>query len=103
MLFFYVEEMNVKYVFGKFWYIVKVIGMNVKDKSDEECFMYVIDVICQFFREVGIFEKLFELGVMDFDFELFVDNVMKDVCVFGNLYQFLREEVMEFFCKIIQI
>ena len=80
MLLPYVEEMNAKHVPGKFRHIAKAIGMNVKDKSDEECSMYVIDAIRQLSREVGIPEKLSELGVTDPDLELLAENAMKDAC-----------------------
>ncbi|WP_433708622.1 iron-containing alcohol dehydrogenase [Paenibacillus illinoisensis] len=101
MLLPYVEEMNAKHVPGKFRHIAKAIGMNVKDKSDEECSMYVIDAIRQLSREVGIPEKLSELGVTDPDLELLAENAMKDACAPGNPYQPSREEVMELFRKII--
>ncbi|MGD0030509.1 iron-containing alcohol dehydrogenase [Paenibacillus illinoisensis] len=101
MLLPYVEEMNAKHVPGKFRHIAKAIGMNVKDKSDEECSMYVIDAIRQLSREVGIPEKLSELGVTDPDLELLADNAMKDACAPGNPYQPSREEVLELFRKII--
>lgn len=101
MLLPYVEEMNAKHVPGKFRHIAKAIGMDVKDKSDEECSMYVIDAIRQLSREVGIPEKLSELGVTDPDLELLADNAMKDACAPGNPYQPSREEVMELFRKII--
>lgn len=101
MLLPYVEEMNAKHVPGKFRHIAKAIGMNVKDRSDEECSMFVIDAIRQLSREVGIPERLSELGVTDPDLELLADNAMKDACAPGNPYQPSREEVMELFRKII--
>ncbi|MFS0869492.1 iron-containing alcohol dehydrogenase [Paenibacillus xylanilyticus] len=101
MLLPYVEEMNAKHVPGKFRHIAKAIGMNVKGKSDEECSTYVIDAIRQLSREVGIPEKLSELGVTDPDLELLADNAMKDACAPGNPYQPSKEEVVELFRKII--
>ncbi|PAF32969.1 iron-containing alcohol dehydrogenase [Paenibacillus sp. 7516] len=101
MLLPHVEEMNAKHVPGKFRHIAKAIGMNVKDRSDEECSMFVIDAIRQLSREVGIPERLSELGVTDPDLELLADNAMKDACAPGNPYQPSREEVMELFRKII--
>ncbi|NUU76555.1 iron-containing alcohol dehydrogenase [Paenibacillus xylanilyticus] len=101
MLLPYVEEMNAKHVPGKFRHIAKAIGMNVKGKSDEECSTYVIDAIRQLSREVGIPEKLSELGVTDPDLELLADNAMKDACAPGNPYQPSKEEVVELFRKIV--
>ncbi|MBY0119611.1 iron-containing alcohol dehydrogenase [Paenibacillus sp. FSL H8-0317] len=101
MLLPYVEELNAKHVPGKFRHIAKAIGMNVKGRSDEECSNYVIEAIRQLSKEVGIPEKLSELGVKDPDVELLADNAMKDACAPGNPYQPSKDEVMELFRKII--
>ncbi|WP_413377904.1 iron-containing alcohol dehydrogenase [Paenibacillus taichungensis] len=101
MLLPYVEELNAKHVPGKFRHIAKAIGMDVKGKRDEECSEYVIEAIRQLSKEVGIPEKLSELGVRDPDVELLADNAMKDACAPGNPYQPSRDEVMELFRKII--
>ncbi|MEK4661315.1 iron-containing alcohol dehydrogenase [Priestia sp. FSL H7-0729] len=101
MLLPYVEELNAKHVPGKFRHIAKAIGMDVKGRSDEECSHYVIEAIRQLSKEVGIPEKLSELGVKDPDVELLADNAMKDACAPGNPYQPSKDEVMELFRKII--
>ncbi|WP_433923329.1 iron-containing alcohol dehydrogenase [Paenibacillus taichungensis] len=101
MLLPYVEELNAKHVPGKFRHIAKAIGMDVKGKRDEECSEYVIEAIRQLSKEVGIPERLSELGVKDPDVELLADNAMKDACAPGNPYQPSRDEVMELFRKII--
>ncbi|QOS78622.1 iron-containing alcohol dehydrogenase [Paenibacillus sp. JNUCC31] len=101
MLLPYVEEMNARHVPGKFRHIAKAIGMNVKGRSDKECSEYVIEAIRQLSKEVGIPEKLSELGVKDPDVELLADNAMKDACTPGNPYQPSKDEVMELFRKII--
>ncbi|WFR61603.1 iron-containing alcohol dehydrogenase [Paenibacillus amylolyticus] len=100
MLLPYVEELNAKHVPGKFRHIAKAIGMDVKGRSDEECSDYVIEAIRQLSKEVGIPEKLSELGVNDPDVELLADNAMKDACAPGNPYQPSKDEVMELFRKI---
>ncbi|MDR9745353.1 iron-containing alcohol dehydrogenase [Paenibacillus taichungensis] len=101
MLLPYVEELNAKHVPGKFRHIAKAIGMDVKGKRDEECSEYVIEAIRQLSKEVGIPERLSELGVKDPDVELLADNAMKDACAPGNPYQPSKDEVMELFRKII--
>ncbi|MEK4111065.1 alcohol dehydrogenase [Paenibacillus sp. DS2363] len=101
MLLPYVEELNAKHVPGKFRHIAKAIGMDVKGRSDEECSDYVIEATRQLSKEVGIPEKLSELGVKDPDVELLADNAMKDACAPGNPYQPSKDEVMELFRKII--
>lgn len=101
MLLPYVEELNAKHVPGKFRHIAKAIGMDVKGRSDEECSDYVIEAIRQLSKEVGIPEKLSDLGVKDPDIELLADNAMKDACAPSNPYEPSKEEVMELFRKII--
>ncbi|OPG99708.1 lactaldehyde reductase [Chryseobacterium mucoviscidosis] len=101
MLLPYVEEMNAKHVPGKFRHIAKAIGMDVKGRSDEECSDYVIEAIRQLSKEVGIPEKLSELGVKDPDVEWLADNAIKDACAPSNPYEPSKEEVMELFRKII--
>ncbi|KOY17309.1 iron-containing alcohol dehydrogenase [Paenibacillus xylanivorans] len=101
MLLPYVEEMNAKHVPSKFRHIAKAIGMDVKGKRDEECSEYVIEAIRQLSKEVGIPEKLSELGVKDPDVGLLADNAMKDACAPSNPYQPSKDEVMELFRKII--
>lgn len=101
MLLPYVEELNAKHAPGKFRHIAKAIGMDVKGKRDEECSEYVIEAIRQLSKEVGIPEKLSELGVKNPDVELLADNAMKDACAPSNPYQPSKDEVMELFRKII--
>ncbi|MEK3828401.1 iron-containing alcohol dehydrogenase [Paenibacillus sp. FSL R7-0272] len=101
MLLPYVEEMNAKHVPDKFRHIAKAIGMDVKERTDEECAAYVITAIRNLAKEVGIPEKLSELGVQNPDVELLASNAMKDACAPGNPYQPSKDEVMNLFRKII--
>lgn len=101
MLLPYVEEMNAKHVPDKFRHIAKAIGMDVKERTDKECADYVIAAIRELAKEVGIPEKLSELGVQNPDVELLASNAMKDACAPGNPYQPSKDEVMELFRKII--
>lgn len=101
MLLPYVEEMNAKHVPDKFRHIAKAIGMDVKERTDEECAEYVITAIRNLAKEVGIPEKLSELGVQNPDVELLANNAMKDACAPGNPYQPSKDEVMNLFRKII--
>ncbi|MCM3132251.1 iron-containing alcohol dehydrogenase [Paenibacillus polysaccharolyticus] len=100
MLLPYVEEMNAKHVPDKFRHIAKAIGMDVKERTDEECAQYVVTAIRNLAKEVGIPEKLSELGVQNPDVELLARNAMKDACAPGNPYQPSKDEVMNLFRKI---
>ena len=75
--------------------------MDVKESTDEECASYVIAAIRNLAKEVGIPEKLSELGVQNPDVELLASNAMKDACAPGNPYQPSKDEVMNLFRKII--
>lgn len=84
MLLPYVQEANAKHVPRKFTPIAKAIGFSVKGRTDEECAEFVVDAIRGLAQEVGIPKRLSELGVIDPDLNLLVDNAMKDVCAPGN-------------------
>lgn len=51
MLLPYVEELNAKHVPDKFRHIAKAIGLDVKERTDEECADYVITAIRELARK----------------------------------------------------
>ncbi|SEU26026.1 iron-containing alcohol dehydrogenase [Paenibacillus sp. NFR01] len=101
MLLPYVEEENAKYVPEKFRSIAKAIGLQVAGKTDQECAAFVIESIKALSKEVGIPEKLSELGVDEVDLDLLAENSMKDACAPGNPFIPTKEEVIALFRKIL--
>ena len=69
--------MNAKHVPEKL--VAKVIDFDVNGKSAEECADYVIKRIKELSKEVGIPERLEELGVKHIDLDLLSENTMKDI------------------------
>lgn len=101
MLLPYVEEENAKYVPEKFIPIANVLGYDIKGKSAKECAAFVVNEMKRLAKEVGIPEKLSELGVNEVDFDLLAENAMKDICSPGNPVEFTKEQIIELYKKIV--
>lgn len=100
MLLPHVEEVNAKHVPEKFVAIAKVLDFDVNGKSAEECADYVIKRIKELSKEVGIPERLEELGVKDIDLDLLSENAMKDICAPGNPVEFTKDQIKDLFSVI---
>ena len=101
MLLPYVEEENAKYVPEKFIPIANVLGYDIKGKSAKECAAFVVNEMKRLAKEVGIPEKLSELGVNEVDFDLLAENAMKDICSPGNPVEFTKEQIIDLYKKIV--
>lgn len=101
MLLPYVEEENAKYVPEKFIPIANVLGYDIKGKSAKECAAFVVNEMKRLAKEVGIPEKLSELGVNEVDFDLLAENAMKDICAPGNPVEFTKEQIINLYKKIV--
>lgn len=101
MLLPYVEEENAKYVPEKFIPIANVLGYDIQGKSAEECAAFVVNEMKRLAKEVGIPEKLSELGVNEVDFDLLAENAMKDICAPGNPVEFTKEQIINLYKKIV--
>lgn len=96
-----VERENAKRDPRKFRAIAKAIGINVEGKSDEQCASEVIEAIKSLAKEVGIPNKLSELGVNEVDLDKLAENSLKDACAPGNPFQPTKEEVISMFEEIL--
>ncbi|MBC2306948.1 iron-containing alcohol dehydrogenase [Listeria welshimeri] len=96
-----VERENAKRVPEKFRKIAKAIGLDVTDKSNQECADYAIKKIRELSIEVGIPEKLSELGVTEVDLNKLADNSLKDACAPGNPFMPTKEETIAMFKEIL--
>jgi len=95
-----VEEENSKSAPEKFRSIASIIGMDIKDKTDEECVDYVIKKIRKLSEKVGIPKTLKEVGVENPDFERLAENSMKDACAGANPVLFDKDTLIKLFKKI---
>ena len=100
MLLSVVEEENAKHAPEKFRVIAETIGLDTKNKTDQECVDYVIKRIKDLAQEVGIPKSLKEIGVDNPDFELLAENSMKDACAGANPVFFDKQKLIELFKKI---
>ena len=96
-----VERENAKVVPKRFRRIAEVIGMNIDGKSDQACADYVIEQIKALSKEVGIPEKLSELGVSEVDLDKLAENSLLDACAGANPYLPTKEETIEMFKEIL--
>ncbi|MGG0718426.1 iron-containing alcohol dehydrogenase [Robertmurraya massiliosenegalensis] len=96
-----VERENAKRDPRKFRAIAKAIGIDINEKTDEQCATEVIEAIKQLSIEVGIPSKLFELGVTEVDLDKLADNSLNDACAPGNPFQPTKEEVISMFKEIL--
>ena len=96
-----VERENAKVVPKRFRRIAEVIGMNIDGKSDQACADYVIEQIKALSKEVGIPEKLSELGVNEVDLDKLAENSLLDACAGANPYLPTKEETIEMFKEIL--
>lgn len=96
-----VERENAKVVPERFRRIAEVIGMTIQGRSDQECADYVIDQIKALSKEVGIPEKLSELGVNEVDLDKLAENSLLDACAGANPYLPTKEETIEMFKEIL--
>ncbi|MFB6469074.1 iron-containing alcohol dehydrogenase [Cytobacillus sp. Hz8] len=96
-----VEQENAKRNPVKFRAIAKAIGIEVADKTDEQCADAVIEAIKGLSKEVGIPSVLSELGVNEVNLDKLAENALLDACAPGNPFQPTKEEVIEMFKEII--
>lgn len=96
-----VERENAKVVPERFRRIAEVMGMDTQEKSNQACADYVIEQIKALSKEVGIPEKLAELGVVDIDLDTLAENALLDACAGANPYLPTKEETIEMFKEIL--
>ncbi|MFA9558681.1 iron-containing alcohol dehydrogenase [Evansella sp. AB-rgal1] len=96
-----VERENAKRDPKKFRAIAKAMGLEVANKTDEECATEAVEAIKALSVEVGIPTKLSELGVTEVDLDKLAENSMKDACAPGNPFIPTKEEVIAMFKEIL--
>ncbi|WP_186576755.1 iron-containing alcohol dehydrogenase [Aquibacillus kalidii] len=96
-----VERENARRDPSKFRAIAKAAGINVADKTNEQCANKVIEAIQQLSKEVGIPSKLSEIGVDNVDIDKLAEFAMKDACAPGNPFQPTKAEVISMFNEIL--
>ena len=95
----YVMEYNAPYTGEKFRDIAKAMGVDVKGMSQEEYRKAAVDAVRQLSKDVGIPEKLHEIGVKEEDLQALSEAAMADVCTGGNPRPCTVESILEIYRK----
>lgn len=95
----YVMEYNAPYTGEKFRDIAKAMGVDVKGMSQEEYRKAAVDAVRQLSKDVGIPEKLHEIGVKEEDLQALSEAAMADVCTGGNPRPCTVESILEIYKK----
>lgn len=95
----YVMEYNAPYTGEKFRDIAKAMGVDVKGMSQEEYRRAAVDAVRQLSKDVGIPEKLHEIGVKEEDLQALAEAAMADVCTGGNPRPCTVESILEIYKK----
>lgn len=97
-----IERENAKRVPGKFRLVAKALGLDITNKTDEECASYAVNEIEKLSETVGIPKKLTEFNIKeeDFDFEYLSKNAMIDACAPGNPFTPTLEETISYYKEL---
>lgn len=95
----YVMEYNAPYTGEKFRDIAKAMGVDVKGMSQEEYRAAAVDAVRRLSKDVGIPEKLHEIGVKEEDLQALSEAAMADVCTGGNPRPCTVESILEIYKK----
>lgn len=80
----YVMEYNAEYTGEKFRYIAEAMGVDTTGMSQAEYRAAAVNAVKQLSKDVGIPEKLHEIGVKEEDLQALSESAFADVCTGGN-------------------
>lgn len=94
----YVMEYNAEYTGEKFRDIAKAMGVEgTENMSQEEYRKAAVDAVKQLSKDVGIPEKLHEIGVKEEDLPALAESAFADVCTGGNPRPCTVESILELY------
>lgn len=80
----YVMEYNAEYTGEKFKYIAEAMGVDTTGMNQAEYRAAAVNAVKQLSKDVGIPEKLHEIGVKEEDLQALSESAFADVCTGGN-------------------
>ena len=95
----YVMEFNAPCTGDKFKYIAEAMGVDTAGMDQEQYRAAAVDAVRQLSKDVGIPEKLREIGVKEEDLPALAESAMADVCTGGNPRPCPYELVLEIYRK----
>ncbi len=93
----YVMEYNAEYTGEKFKYIAEAMGVDTAGMSEAEYRKAAVDAVKQLSKDVGIPEKLHEIGVKEEDLQALSESAYADVCTGGNPRPCTVESILEIY------
>lgn len=94
----YVMEYNAEYTGEKFRDIAKAMGVEgTESMSQKEYRKAAVDAVKQLSKDVGIPEKLHEIGVKEEDLQALAESAFADVCTGGNPRPCTVESILEIY------
>lgn len=93
----YVMEYNAEYTGEKFKIIAQSMGTDTTNMSQEEYRKAAIDAVKKLSKDVGIPEKLHEIGVKEEDLPALAESAFADVCTGGNPRPCTIESILEIY------
>ncbi|HCJ41242.1 lactaldehyde reductase [uncultured Ruminococcus sp.] len=95
----YVMEYNAECTGDKFKHIAEAMGVDTAGMSQEEYRAAAVNAVKQLSKDVGIPEKLHEIGVKEEDLPALAEAAMADVCTGGNPRPCTVESILDLYKK----
>jgi lactaldehyde reductase len=93
----YVMEYNAEYTGDKFKYIAEAMGVDTTGMNETEYRAAAVNAVKQLSKDVGIPEKLHEIGVKEEDLPALAQSAFDDVCTGGNPRPCTVESILEIY------
>lgn len=93
----YVMTYNAPYTGEKFKYIAEAMGVDTAGMSQEEYRAAAVNAVKQLSKDIGIPEKLHEIGVKEEDLPALSQSAFDDVCTGGNPRPCTVESILEIY------
>ncbi|MBR3666120.1 MAG: lactaldehyde reductase [Ruminococcus sp.] len=95
----YVMEYNAEYTGDKFKFIAEAMGVDTSGMDQQAYRKAAVDAVRQLSKDVGIPEKLREIGVKEEDLQALSESAFADVCTGGNPRPCTVESILEIYKK----
>ena len=93
----YVMEYNAPCTGEKFKYIAEAMGVDTAGMSPDEYRAAAVGAVRQLSKDIGIPEKLHEIGVKEEDLQALSESAFADVCTGGNPRPCTVENILEIY------
>ncbi|MGN0633267.1 MAG: lactaldehyde reductase [Oscillospiraceae bacterium] len=93
----YVMEYNAEFTGDKFKYIAEAMGVDTTGMDEAAYRKAAVDAVKQLSKDVGIPEKLHEIGVKEEDLPALAQSAFDDVCTGGNPRPCTVETILELY------